>query len=828
MNRFLLFFCCLLSSMAFGQQTKVFGVVKDATTGEPLPFVKVQFLDSKIGTLTNDQGIYSLETYYATDSLQFSFSGYVTQRKKVQRDVANEINISLAILTTEFEEVVIRPPDEFPSTTLHKKVIAHKHINNKEKLGSYEYEVYNKVQLDLNNIGEKFDNIGIVKKLDLIMNYLDSADNGKNYLPVLLSETVSDFYFKNDPKKKREVIKGTHITGVDNLQVYQLLGDMYLDFNIYDNNINLFNKAFVSPVSNVARSFYKFYLEDSTFIDEQWCYKLKFVPKRTGDMTFQGEMWIHDTTYAVKHFSANISPWANINYIQDLYFEQHFKMVQPEVWMLTKEKMIADVKITKNTGIYGFYARKLSSRRDFVINQERPQDFFKSESAVEFQDSAKVRTDAFWIANRHEPLSGQEQGIKNMVDSLENLPLFKTLKRTAYFATTGFYPIGKLEIGNAFALMSVNPIETFRTALALRTSNAFSRRLEFGGRVAYGFGDEKFKYGLSTRYNITPKKRGMMTAYYSYDIEQIGQSPTAATVGSTFGTVFRTGPPRNLTLVEKAGINLEKDIKKDLIFYGGFEWKEFTPLGTYKYTRINDLGSLDTINNIRTSEFIARVRWTKDEEFIGGSFDRTSLRSRYPIFSLQGIFGVKGLFGGDYNYQKIEFTMEHHRLIGPLGRIRYGVNAGYVFGSAAYPFLKVHEGNESYWLLTSTFNKLNFFEFVSDRYVGAFIENHWEGLLFDRIPLIKKLKWRLVTVGRITYGTIDKRHINEMNLDPVTSSFGKIPYAEAAVGIENIFKVARVDLVWRITHNPPMTPEQTLLQYRMQTLGIRARFSLNF
>jgi hypothetical protein len=376
--------------------------------------------------------------------------------------------------------------------------------------------------------------------------------------------------------------------------------------------------------------------------------------------------------------------------------------------------------------------------------------------------------------------------------------------------------------------MSVNPIETFRTALALRTSNAFSRRLEFGGRVAYGFGDEKFKYGLSTRYNITPKKRGMLTAYYSYDIEQIGQSPTAATVGSTFGTVFRTGPPRNLTLVEKAGINLEKDIKKDLILYGGFEWKEFTPLGTYKYTRFNDLGGLDTINNIRTSEFIARVRWTKDEEFIGGSFDRSSLRSRYPIFSLQGIFGVKGLFGGDYNYQKIEFTMEHHRLIGPLGRIRYGFNAGYVFGSAAYPFLKVHEGNESYWLLTSTFNKLNFFEFVSDRYIGAFIENHWEGLLFDRIPLIKKLKWRLVTVGRVTYGAIDDRHILEMNLDPVTSSFGKIPYAEAAVGIENIFKVARVDLVWRITHNPPMTPDQTLLQYRMQSLGVRARFSLNF
>ena len=209
------------------------------------------------------------------------------------------------------------------------------------------YELYNKIQLDLNNIGEKFDNKGIVKKLDLVMNYLDSADNGKNYLPVLLSETLSDFYFQNNPKKKREIIHGTHITGVDNLQLYQLLGDMYLDINIYDNSINLFNKAFISPVANNARSFYKFYLEDSTFIEDQWCYKLRFVPKRTGDMTFEGEMWIHDTTYAVKQVSGSISPWANINYVKALYFEQHFDMVAPEVWMLTKEKLFADFNITK-------------------------------------------------------------------------------------------------------------------------------------------------------------------------------------------------------------------------------------------------------------------------------------------------------------------------------------------------------------------------------------------------------------------------------------------------------------------------------------------------
>ncbi|MDP5096626.1 MAG: DUF5686 family protein, partial [Flavobacterium sp.] len=364
----------------------------------------------------------------------------------------------------------------------------------------------------------------------------------------------------------------------------------------------------------------------------------------------------------------------------------------------------------------------------------------------------------------------------------------------------------------------MNPVESFRTALALRTSNKFSKRLELGGKVAYGFGDERFKYGGSIRYNITPKKRGMMVAYYNYDVEQIGQSPTAATVGSTFGTLFRTVPLDKLTFVEKAGINLEKDVKKDIIIYTAFEWKEFTPLGIANYVKLNEFNLPDTIKSIRTSEFTFRYRWAKDEEFIGGSFDRSSLRSRYPIISIQGIFGVKGLFGSDYNYQKIEFQLEHHRLIGALGRIRYGFSAGYVFGTAAYPFLKVHEGNQSYWLMTSTFNKLNFFEFISDKYVGAFVENHWEGLLFDRIPLINKLKWRLVTLGRITYGSISDRHSREMLLPTFTKKFGNVPYAELAVGIENIFKIARVDLVWRVTHlDPGMSP-----------IGVRARFAFNF
>ncbi len=805
--------------VGFSQQTIVSGTVSDAGTGEKLPYVSVRFVDSKIGTLTDSAGGFKIETYYATDSLRFTFSGFVSQTVAIKKDVSSVLDIRLNILTDDLAEIVILTPDEFPSTRLHKRMVANKPINNKEKLNSYEYDLYSKIQFDLNNLDDKFGQNGVVKRLDLIMDYLDSTSTGENYLPLILSENFSNFYFKNNPKIKKELIQATKITGIDNLQINQFLGDMYLDVNVYDNVIDVFNKSFISPTSPIARSYYKFFLEDSTFIDNDWCYKLRFLPKRSGDLTFQGEMWIHDTTYAIKLIKASIASDANLNYIQDLYLEHRFDQVEKEVWMLKEEKLIADIKLMQKTKVYGIYARKNSTRSNYVINSTRPPEFYTTGNAIQVMDSAKIRPESYWQSVRTEQLTKQQEGIVDMVDSLNSLPFFQTLKNLTYFSTTGYYPVGKLEYGSAFTLVSFNQVEKFRTAFALRTSNNFSKRLELGGRIAYGFGDERFKYGLTTRFNITPKKRGMMTAYYTYDIEQIGQSPTAASMGSTFATVLSTAPFDKLTFVKKSGISLEKDIKKDVVIFSAFDWKEFTPLGLANYLKNNPTtGLADTIGNIRTAEFTARFRWTKDEEFLSGQFDRTSLRSVFPILSLQAIIGVKGIGGSQYNYQKLEFQLEHNTQVGIFGRMRYGAIAGYIFGNTAYPLLKVHEGNQSLWLLTSAFNKLNFLEFISDRYVGAFIENHWEGLLFDRIPINKKLKWRLLTTGRVAYGALSARHEQEMLIPTFVKRFGNVPYIESSIGIENILKALRVDLVWRMTHQIP----------GVSPLGVRARLSLNF
>jgi hypothetical protein len=557
-------------------------------------------------------------------------------------------------------------------------------------------------------------------------------------------------------------------------------------------------------------------LEDSSFIDSDWCYKLRFEPKRTGDLAFTGEMWINDTTYAVKQIKASISPDANLNYIQNFYFEHFFDKVQNEVWMLTEERLILEFRLTEESKVLGMFGRKYSKRSDFVINQAKENAFYTTNS-VEFSDSAKVRNADYWQKNRPVTLNVQEKHIEEMVDSLSKTSFYKSLKKFVYFATTGYFQFNKIELGNVTSLISKNPVENYRVALALRTSNDFSKRLELGGRVAYGFGDEKLKYAGKIRYNITPKKRGMLTGIYSYDIEQIGQSPTAASMGSTFATVFNTAPFDKLTFVNKIGVNLEKDIKKDLILYGGFEWKGYTPLGLANYQRVLNFDTIN-VSNIKTFEFIGRVRWTKNEEFISGYFDRTSIRSAYPIFSLQAIIGMKNMFGSEYNYQRLEFQMEHNTQLGVLGRMRYGVTAGYIFGTTAYPFLKVHEGNQSLWLLTSTFNKLNFMEFISDKYITGFIENHWEGLFFDRIPLVKKLNLRLVSTSRILYGDISQKHEQAMLIPDFVKRFNGIPYMETSIGIENIVKVIRVDLVWRMTHPIP----------GQSPFGIRARYAFNF
>ncbi|PWH85469.1 DUF5686 and carboxypeptidase-like regulatory domain-containing protein [Brumimicrobium oceani] len=815
--RWLFIFFLLTTNFLSAQKTGVSGTVVEDETGEPVPFASVFFQDSKIGTETDFDGKYAIESYYATDSLIVRASGFASQTVYVKRDEAQVINFRLEPITQTTEEVYITAPDEKPSTVLHRRVVNNKPINNKEKLGAYQYETYNKIQLDLNNIGDQFEDRKIVQNLNLVMDYLDTMD-GDKYLPLILTESLSDYYYRTNPKKKKEVVKASRITGIENLEVNQFLGEMYQDINVYENYIGIFDKSFISPIANFGRAYYTLYLKDSAFIGKQWCYLLSFEPKRKGDLTFTGEMWIHDTTYAVKEWSATVADDANINYVNGFYLEQEFEQVEKEVWMMTSDKLIVDLKALENSKLLGFYGRKLTTRKNFLINTPHPPDFYKSSENVVIEAGANKRSEEYWREHRHVPLNKQEEDIDVMIDSLNEVPLFKAFKNFSFLVTTGFYPMGKFELGNLKSLISYNTVEGFRNQIQLRTSNDFSERIEFSGRLAYGYLDEKFKYGGAIRYNVSPKKRGMLKVFYDYDVKQLGMPSNAEDIDGALGSLFRTQPLDQLIMTETFGTNIEKDMGKNFIITAGVEWKKLGALGATQFRIPTSSISFSPIEDISTFETSIKIRYAKNEEFISGTFDRISVGSKYPAISLESILGIKGVLGSDYEYQKFELKLSHSPKLGIFGKLYYEIYGGVVLGEAAYPFLKIHEGSQTYWFQNSAHNRMDYFEFISDRYVGVSAEQHFNGLFFDRVPLLRNLKWRLVASAKSVWGDISEKQSQQMLLPDNTKLFGNTPYLESAIGIENIFKVFRVDAIWRITHlEPGVSP-----------VAIRAKFRIRF
>ncbi len=811
---FLILLILFFSLASYGQQTKVFGKVFDAKTKAPIDFAKVGFHESDISTFSKEDGSFAIETYYASDTLVVSSFGYTTFRQKIALDETQEVTIYLTLDEEEIEGVVIKPSGDSPALRILKRIIRNKPINNKEKLEAYDYELYNKIQADINNLDDEFGKGSVVKKLDFVLNYLDSNDKEGKTLPILLTESVSDFYYLKNPTRKREIVKASRITGIENLQINQLLGDVYMDINIYDNYIDLFQRAFVSPISNSGKNFYNYSLIDSMYIDNHFYFQINFKPKRSGETTFEGTMLIHDTTYAVKEFKANLSSVANINYINGMYIEQYFDQVENEVWMQTDERLVIDLNLVKDAQNPGIFLRKSSSRFNFHINNIHSADFYNAKSTTELLDGARNRSDAYWDSIRHTPLSIKEQNIDIMVDSLNNTPYFNLLKNSFYFIATGYYPLGKkLELGDLYNFVSTNPIEKFKMNISLRTSNDFSKIIELGGRIGYGFYDRKIKGGGLIRINLSQRKRGLLSIYANSDIEQYGSGTSA---GNTFGNIAKSKPLDKLFYVNKAGFSIEKDVGKDFILNFSSETRQIRSLGLSLFERLTADNEIQRINTVKTTEFSFSFSWGKERQFIDAVYSRALIGSRYPILTLEATIGVKGVLGSQYNYQRLSFNLDHTRNTGALGRISYGFSFGKYFGTAAYPFLKIHEGAQTYWFLKNAYNKMDYFEFISDTYVNAYLEHHFQGLILDRIPGIKKLKWRLVVHGGATWGMLNSKQNETVLIPSFTRSFGNTPYTEVGFGIENIFKFFRVDLIYRATHQIP----------GVSPFGVRARFDI--
>jgi len=777
------------------------GKVTDAVTKQPLPFSNVYLKGNTIGVTTGFDGTYSLETRLRADSLIASYIGYHSAAKQLVSNKFQTIDFELFPSNLELSEVVIKP-GENPAEVILKRIINNKPENNREKLDAYQYEAYTKIQFDANNISEKYRNMKIFKPFQFIFDNLDTSSlNGKTYLPIFLSESLSDVYFRRNPRDQKEVIKATRISGIENESMSQFVGDLVQNVNIYDNYVMLFQKNFVSPIANFGLGYYKYYLVDSASINGRWCYNITFKPRRVQELTFAGNFWVNDTSFAITKLDMRIVGDANINYISDLNISQEFSKIGNRYWMLTMDKMVADFNIMKKSRqTMGFYGTKTTTYEDFDFKETSDKKIYALPTNIVVLNNSNHKSEEFWKDARHEELNKDERTIFHMIDTLKTLPVFNTYVDIIQMITSGYWVRGNFEMGPYMSMLSFNYLEGTRLRFGGRTSNAFSTKVMFDGYAAYGTLDKKFKYSGGFLYMLGKNPRRAFSGSYKYDIEQLGMSQNGFREDFLLAGLFSRNTTNSLSMVKEYKGSYEHEWFSGLSNTVLFANRKLFPTNA-EGIKVFDgpTNKYRILSEITTSEIQITTRFAYKEKVVNGEFTRTSLGAKYPVLEILYGYGIKNFLNSDYEYNRLQIRVRHWFNLSTLGWSKYSIEAGQIWGKLPYPLLKVHSGNETYWYDESAFNLMYYYEFVSDKYLSFLYAHHFEGLFLNKIPLMRKLKWREQAQIRGVVGSVAKKNIDYAGLPNGSYTLSK-PYFEAGAGIENIFKIIRVDAMWRLSY----------------------------
>lgn len=802
------FFTMVVSAILFlplssqSQVTKVMGTIRDALTREALPFVNLIIPGTMAGTLTDFEGRYAFETKVSGDSLRASLMGYGTVTRKLQRNQFQVIDFDLTPSQISLAEVTIMYKGN-PAEVILNKVIRNKDRNNIQSFDTYQYESYVKMELDANNISEKLRTSKLLKSFSFVFNYIDTSTvNGKSFLPVFIAEAISEIYFRKSPRSRKEIIKASRVSGLENQDLSQLLGNLSQELNVYNNYVPLFQKNFISPIADFGINHYTYYLVDSLYIGNNWCYHIMFKPRHKQELTFTGNLWITDTAFAVRKIEMKIAGDANINFINDLVLEQEYEWTDGKFWMLTKDDVLADFNVINDARkVLGFFGHRAAIYRNFKFNVPEDKSFRASTGNIYVEPDAMEKDEKFWISGRPETLTRKEQGVYNMVDSVKSIPVFKTYIDILKAVFSGYVNWGKFELGPFYRTYSFNGVEGSRFRFGGRTGKKFSKKMQLQAFIAYGTRDKRFKYGADFLYIFDKNPRKALSLSFKYDVEQLGASAKAINTDNILASLFHRGPNNKLTTVRAYDASYEHEWFTGLITTFGLSHRQLFPLGETEFLVYPKPGfAADSMKSIFTTEAQLDIRLAFRERFVIGAYKRITIKSKYPIIQLSFAYGFKNVFRSDFEYQKLGLVVRQWFNFANIGWSKYIIETGKVWGKLPYPLLKIHEGNQTFFFDEYASNLMNYYEFVSDTYISAYYTHHFDGLLFNRLPLVRKLKWREVAYIRGVYGTLSSENKSFSKFPGQMRSMGKEIYWETGVGIENIFRFFRIDAIWRLTH----------------------------
>ncbi len=803
------------------QRKIINGTIQDSHSEEMIPFASINFKNTSIGKLSDSAGNFSFTlSRWPSDTLEVTCVGYqpfqyIINKKK------DSIFVNINMERGTFNDSAQVKVRVNKGLLVWRKIVQHKPENDRYRFTNFSYELYNKLELDLKHINfEKFGNFKPLRPVtELINQNIDTAE-GLKYLPTYLSETLSDYYYQKSPKRRREIIKAANTNGVKNESVIKLLGGMDQVVNVYNNFIVVFDKEFVSPISDNGDIYYNYRVVDTQVINNKRFFHLVFTPKHQGSNTFEGDCWVHVGSFAIQKMNLRLGKEANVNFLENLSLIQEYKMINDSTWFLAKDKFVADVSPAGKSKP-GLIGRKTTTYRNVVVNDTSVENELSKNKILEeviTLPGASKKDKAFWTMARHEPLSKSETGIIKMIDTLSTARVFQNFTKTMTFIGTGYRDEGNLEIGPWMNWVTSNGWEGFRLRFDLGTNKYFNKKVRLHGYLAYGFGDKKWK-GMAEAFYL-PKKNPRTYLYGSFTNDlDFGQNYYGeVTEDNVFALAVRKHniPIKNIKVNEKR-FEFFREMtpwmsnQLTITHTSTIPLRNLPPIDSFKV-----LGSGDPLTSFEVS---LKIRFAYLEKFLETNFYRSSLGSDYPIGEITISHGFPGIFKSSYKYTKISATISDYFKIPPFGSISYFVFGGKTFGTLPYTLLDIAPGNELYYYNTYAFNMMNRWEFIHDQYVGINIEHNFGNGIFRLLP---KLRFRQLWTAKALWGGLSpaNKALNFKQGNSFQTLDGKT-YLELGTGIDNIFHVFRLDFVWRVS-------PATLKKIGDKTFGIFGSFRLTF
>lgn len=802
---FLLLFISAITSQSVSAQSISFtGIIQDAHTKEPVSYASVYFVRSGIGKTTDSAGNFSFFiSKFSKDTLVVSYVGYELYKVPIGDSVNNKTIVIQLQRGAATGSVTVRSKFN-KGLFLWKKIMSKKKQYNRYNLTNFGYEAYNKLEIDIKNFkADKVKKNFLLKPFSFIFDNIDSVSENEPFLPAYLLESVSDYSYQKSTRKFFENVKASNTKGFTNESISKLMGVMNQNVNSYGNYVNVMDKDFIGPFNDNADVYYNFFVPDTQVVSGKKIFHFVFSPKHAGQNTFEGDAWVIAQTFQVQKINLYLGKDANINYIDRLSIFQEFIPLNDTVYFLNRDKFFADFKVLGKQSLT-LIGRKTTSYRNILINNDSISNLFKQqpvEELVKVVPGGNLTSDSAWNTLRHDSLSTNEKAIYTTIDKLLQMPKFQRLQNTLKFIGTGYKQLTNYEIGPWFNWISSNSWEGTRFRFDLGTTTGFNKHIYFHTYLAYGTTDKKLK-GKFEAYWIVKRDPKRFRLHFSYSddidngISQIGD------VGqdNIFSLAIRKpNTTRKYIQLKDLRFEIFNELGKGFSTEWFISHRQYNPLKNLPLKATFPVSNGESLNNF---EVALKLRFAYLEQFVEGDYFRYSLGTKYPVAELMLAKGIPGIVNSAYTYTKISGSIKDYMKISPYGSFSYKVYAGKINGVIPFAFLENHPGNDIYYYNSGSFNLMNRFEYLSDKYAGINVEHNVGSGLFRFVPFTRKLKLRQFWNAKAVWGSLSGENTALNNSTGTFKTLNGNTYVEVGTGIDNILKVLRLDFVWRVLPRP--------------------------